>query len=466
MRNSTLLFSLLLCATGANAQVAKPAGQAKFPAVFKALKAKRAAEAETAKLWRPKAEEHFIFMEEEWLPEGATTFTYDLAGNILTETVDFDGELERTTYTYNENNKKTSEIVEYFDEEEEAWVNETKTTYTYDNILPDFMTSRYEYTWDEVDEVWAVNTGKQSQTRTVTRDAKGNIISVELKAYYSFTDSWDIVQRTDITYDEATGKAVAFDFRIPEWGPDETIVYGDPVRYKNIEWENTDGQIVAEDLTECVFGANRFKSADCYEVEDDVETLSSHIEVKYVDGKEDFELTETSADGTEKSIGKCTITDTNGSIFMTNSYYMEDELTDVEYSALEYDDHGNITLEEDGVLVSEDEREIWGGARYTNTYDEEKDVLTEVQIEEYLFDEPEEGSDEEVTTGSYQLSEKYVYSDYYDVITAIGRMEGEANGEATVYDLQGVAVGRNAKNLPAGLYIMKHAGRVQKVLRK
>lgn len=93
-------------------------------------------------------------------------------------------------------------------------------------------------------------------------------------------------------------------------------------------------------------------------------------------------------------------------------------------------------------------------------------MLTEVQVEEYLFDEPEEGSDEEVTTGSYRLSEKYVYSDYYDVITAIGRMEGEANGEATVYNLQGVAVGRDAKNLPAGLYVMKHAGRVQKVLRK
>lgn len=468
MRNFTLMCFMLLCVAGANAQVKKPAKQLKSSPVLKALKAKRAAEAEAAKLWRPKTEEHFIFMEDEWLPDGTASLTYDKAGNILTETVDYDGELERTTYTYNENNKKTSETVEFFDAEEEVWVNDTKTTYTYDSVLPDFQTSKYEYTWDDVEQDWAINKSKQSQRRTITRDAKGNITSVELEAYFSYTGTWDKVQRTDITYDEATGKAIAFDFRLTTWGPDETLVYGSPERYKNIVWENTDGQIVAEDLTECLYGANRFKSADYYEVEDGVETLSNHFEVAYVDGKEDFELTITSAEGLEKVVGKYTVTDANGSVFVTNSYYYSDYFLGSEYSTLEYDDHGNITLEEEGELISDDEREIYGGARYTNTYDDEMGVLTEVLMEEYLFDEPEEGAEDvEVTTGSYQPSEKFVYSDYYDVFTAINGVVGSTSTDATtIYNLQGVAVDRDAKNLPAGLYIIKQGNRVQKMLKK
>lgn len=474
MRNFTLLFSLLFCAAGATAQVSKIKTSKKgMPApVRKAMMANRAAKAEAQMLWKPAYEEHFILMDGDWLSDGATSYIYDKAGNILTETTDFDGMLERTTYTYNENNKKTSELDES-KEEEEDWVIKTKTTYTYDSVLPDFMTAKTEYIWDGVETEWVNNNTAQSQTRTVTRDAKGNIISVELKAFFSFSGEWGIVQRTDIAYDEATGKAISFDYRQATLDAEDNLVYGDPIRYKNIVWEDTDGQIVADDLLECVLGANRIKSADVYDVEGEEETLYSHIEVTYVDGKDDFVLTQTSVDDMEKVVEEYTVTDENGSVFFTSSYYMEGECMETNYEALDYDKYGNVILEEEGVLTPDNEREIYGGARYLYTYDEEKGVPVEVVTEMYEIDETE-GSDESETTegdeeitGSYKVFDKIVYSDYYNVLTAIRQITDETPDAASaIYSLQGVAVGRNTKNLPAGVYIMKQGNLVRKVLKK
>lgn len=511
MRNFTLLFSLLFCAAGANAQTTKSVKKVMPAPVRKAVMAKRAAEPEVAKLWRPKSEEHFILEDEEWLYDGATTFTYDLAGNILTETMEFDGEFTRTTYTYNENNKKTSTMVESKGYDSETWLMETKTTYTYDDVLPNIMTSRLEYKWDDVAQDWVNNNTRQSQKRDITRDAKGNITSVELTTSVNGT-TWTIEHRTDITYDEATNKAISFDYRQLDWSVVDDFVYGDPKRYKNIEWENTDGQISAdEDLLECVIGANRFKSADLYEVNGEEETLVGHIEVAYTEDKDDFVMTSISEDGLEKTVEEYKTIDEFGGYVYTSSIYEKDEveepapapeadepdntedtyvLMEAYYETMEFDDHGNITLEEGGMLTPDNEREIEGGMRYNYTYDNEMQMPTEVQIEEFVYiysagpvdpdeaidpiepaeaadDMDPDGGDVDEVTGAYEVTQKIVYSDYYDVLTAINQVTTGANCNASaIYNLQGVAVGRNVKNLPAGLYIVKQAGRVQKMIKK
>lgn len=474
MRNFTLLFSLFFCVAGATAQVSKNKTPKKgMPApVRKAMMANRAAKADAQVLWKPASEEHFRFMDGDWFSDGSISYTYDKAGNILTETLDFEGEFNRTTYTYNENNKKTSKLVES-KEEEEDWMFNTKTTYTYDAVLPDFMTVKTEYIWDDVEAEWVHSNRAQSQTRTVTRDAKGNIISVELKAFFTFTGEWDIVQRTDITYDEATGKAISFDYRQVTLDTENKLVYGDPIRYKNIVWENTDGQIVADKLLECVLGTNRIKSADVYDVEGEEETLYSHIEVTYVDGKDDYVMTQTSVDDMEKIVEEYTVTDENGSVFFTSSYYMEGECMETNYQAIDYDKYGNVILDEEGVLTPDNEREIYGGGRYLYTYDEEKGVPVEVVTEMYEIDEIEDSDESETTegdeemTGSYKAFDKIVYSDYYNVLTAIRQITDETpDAVSAIYSLQGVAVGRTTKNLPAGVYIMKQGNQVRKVLKK
>lgn len=477
--------------------------------VRKAVMAKRAAETETPKLWRPKSEEHFVMEEGEWLDDGATTFTYDKAGNILTETIDFDGVLTRITYTYNENNKKTSEVEESKEGEEDEWTYDLKTVYTYDEVLPNLMTSKMEYAWDDVEENWVPNNSRQSQKRDVTRDAKGNITSIELSTSYG-GEEWVIDQRTDITYDETTNKAICFDYRQRNWNVTDAAVYGDPTRYKNIEWENTDGQIIAEDLMECILGANRFKSADLYEVKGEVETLTDHIVVTYVEGKDDFVLTKTSANGVKQTVGTYKITDENGSYFFTTSEYEKPEveepetepeaqdldnadkdayeLVNMEYETIEYDKYGNMVLDEGGMTTPEDEREIMFGTRYVYTYDEEKGVPTELVSEMYEFYEPEEpvdpdesddtiepaaadddnvADDDQEVMGGYEPYDKIVYYDYYDVITAINQVVSNISAKASaIYNLQGVAVDRNAKNMPAGVYVVKQGDRVQKMIKR
>ena len=133
------------------------------------------------------------------------------------------------------------------------------------------------------------------------------------------------------------------------------------------------------------------------------------------------------------------------------------------------------------MLLPDDERDIWTANRYSYTYDDEKGVITVILSESYeiiypgdpadpddsewVAAEEEEGGDEEVTA-EWVPFEKYVYSDFVDVLTSINKVSGDAADASTIYNLQGVAVGRDAKILPAGVYIMKQGGKVQKMLKK
>ena len=459
MRNFTLLFSLFLCVAGANAQGIKPAKKALAAPMRKVMKAKRTTRAEELNLWMPGKEELFFYEDEEYLPMASTTFTYYKDGNIKTETVNDEGSLARTTYTYDENNNKIEEVSDFCEEGDDEWILDTKTTYTYDPIVTDLMTSKYIYTWDDAAEDWVQDETAQAQTRTVTRDAKGNITSIEVKAYFSHIGDWDIVQRTDITYDEKTNKAIAFDYRQSEYDENFNVVYGEPTSFKNIEWESTDGQITADYLTECLFGANRFKSADVTLI-DGEDTYTAHISVEYTNGGDDVNVTCVWTDG-ETDIDKYTAIDENGSYLYTSHTYMDEELYEATYTVQEIDEYGNLTLYEEGMLTEDGDREPEQGERYTYTYDDEKDVVTEILAEAYAYYEPEEGE------SGYEPAMKFVYSDFVDVLSAINKVSTGMTGDATtIFNLQGVAVGRDTKNLPAGLYIIKQGGRVQKMLKK
>ncbi|MBQ8277629.1 MAG: hypothetical protein IJY00_04205, partial [Bacteroidaceae bacterium] len=248
---------------------------------------KKAAAAQS--IWKPAHEDFYFYEEGEWTLYAGTDLTYDKKGNLLSETINEDGDLTRNSYVYNDNNFVTSKVVEYGTEDEpDAWTQSEKTTYTYDGILANVQTSKMEYIWDDVQNDWAEG-NKQSQKRTITRDAQGRVTSVERTAYFSYTDSWGVTMRTDITYDEVSGQASSIAIRHMEgYDNDNQILLGDPEILKDIEWENTDGQIICEDFAELLYGNNRIKKANIYEVNGEEEILVSSVEVQYTAGKGDY----------------------------------------------------------------------------------------------------------------------------------------------------------------------------------
>lgn len=487
MKKFTFLAILLLCTVGTTAQVSKKSirTRLKTPKTvvtdkLSALQLQKAAfnkqkAASQQSVWKPGSETFYIYEEGEWLPVASSTMTYDKAGNPLTVTMDEDGMLMRSTYTYDANNMRTSETVETDESGSgEEWIYDTKTVQTYDPIVTDFVTSKMEYSWDDVESNWGPG-NKQSQKRTVTRDAKGRVTSLEITAYFSYTDSWDIVSRTDISYDEATGKAVTYAYRQADSLDPETgkIILGSPTTYKNIEWENTDGQIL-KDFDELVLGANRFKKADIYSGEGEEEELLGSYEVVYTEGKADFVLTGLSADGMEKEVRTYTTTDGNGSFTEEIAYYMDEdedgELTEEECVResliMQYDEQGNRTLEEYHAQETPDsEDEIIGGSRTIYTYDETTKAVKEAVEEEYFVEYDDESGD--IISAGYEPLGKIVYSDFTDVtVTSIQTAATEAGATKAIYNLQGIAVGTSTDNLPAGIYIVKKDNKTYKMIKK
>lgn len=488
MRKSTFLVSLLLCAAGAMAQAPKKfiRMRTKAPktavakkmsaAMFRAdLSGKRKADAgQAVSLWKPTAEVFYIYEEGEWLPMASSTMTYDKAGNPLTVIIDEDGLLTRTTYTYDANNMQICNVLESDESGSgEEWIYEEKTENTYDPVVTDFMTSKMEYKWDDVESDWGPG-DKQSQRKTVTRDAEGRVVSVERSAYFSYTDSWDVDSRIDITYDEATGKAVTYAYRQSEGFDPETgkIVLGAPTVYRNIEWENTDGQIL-EDFDGLLLGANRFKKADTYWGEDEDAELMEHCEVVYQAGKKDFVLTVTSADGMEKMVNTYTVTDENGSFVEEHAYYMDEnedgDLTEDECIreslVMKYDKYGNCTLEEyRGQETPDGELEMISGTRTLYTYDEATNAVEEALQEEYMVEYDDESG--EVISGQYEPMMKITYSDFADVTAVRSVTTADAGRAVTVYNLQGVAVGTSTDSLPAGIYLVKKGTAAYKVVKR
>lgn len=479
MRNFTLLAALLLCASASTAQLprktllkkAVPAattGKAQTAQKAKASLCKRKATA-AQPLWRAATEEFYIYDGGEWMLMDNTTLTFDQAGNPLTTVVDEDGYLTRTTYTYDANNKETSATVENDESGTgEEWIYDTRTVKTYDPVVTDFMTSKMEYMWDDVAADWGPG-NKQSQRKTVTRDAQGRVTSVEITAYFSFNDSWGIVSRTDIAYDEATGKATSYAYRQADDIDPATgmAVLGSPTVYKNLEWLETDGQLVG-DIDDMLLGANRFTKADIYDGEGEDEIPIGTYEVTYTDGKEDFVVTGLSADGMEKEVRTYTTTDANGSFTEEIAYYYDEnedgEFTDDECEreslVMTYDAQGNTTLEE---YRSGDE--IMEGSRTTYTYDPTTQAVTEALTEIYSVEYDDET--EEIISEGYQPMGKVVYSDFIDAtVTAIGTAASATTDTVRVYNLQGVSAGTSVKNLPAGIYIIQKGERTYKMLKK
>ncbi len=333
-----------------------------------------------AALWLPATEQTFEYMDGEWWDGSTYSYTYDKAGNMLESVENYEGSLYRTTKTYDANGMVLTSISET-DEDGSGYIKDSRTDKTYDPVVTDLVTANTVYLWDDVEADWVIG-GGNIWKRDVKRNEAGNVTDVNVLTY--FQGEYSESERTTLTYG-ADGKADAHSYAqlSTDWDPESEsriYVWVTPTVYKNIEWENTDGQIVKE-FSALVLGNNRVRKADVYEGEE----LMGTFEATYEAGTTNFSYVVNSVDGMETTTHTYTVTDKNGSYTEEITETFDGEVMGSEGLTVKFDDHGNIILEE-SYLEMEGEREIMGATRYVYTYGGPHGEVTEMLIEEYDFD--------------------------------------------------------------------------------
>lgn len=359
------------------------------------LKVEKAA----APVWRPASQSEFLFIEGEWMLMSETRFTYDANGNAIRQDIEDEDGLFCIESQFDSYGKPVSilQSADYGD----GFENESKRTYKYDEILHDFYVERLGYDWNG--EEWEEN--YYCETNKIVRNDAGSITSVE-KALPYMGDMIPAYKAVWTYGDDAT-KAVEFAYfsnynfiGAPDWQ-----LYNE-TSYRNIEWEATDGQIVATSMAELVSGANKIKSAEVYY---DGE-LDGHVFVSYsAENPADYVYKETYADPTVVgySVSRETI-DANGSFReITSEYFDEegepsDEPTYQIIREVVCDDHGNAVSEE-LFEAFEGMTELVDGAKIDYVYDKNGNPI-EVTTSIYNYDDDE-----------YVYDSRIVYDSYADV---------------------------------------------------
>lgn len=224
-------------------------------------------------IWRAKTQLVSEWDEEagEWIPMSRYTTEYDAHGNVLLDLIDEleDDAKERVTYTYNDNDMKTSETTEVA-EGEEAFQNYQRKTKEYDPIVKSLVVKNREYMW--ADDAWSMP--GNCWDRNVTRDANGVITEVSVV----LTEMDGSPVQSQYNKVGADGKISWFIFGT--WstdGPEPEFV--PELECSNITWLETNGQVYDD---ESILGnGNRALSWTMKDFEE--EEMSMDFTAEYTD---------------------------------------------------------------------------------------------------------------------------------------------------------------------------------------
>lgn len=437
-------YILSLCAlVGATSLTAA----ARFKTCKNSNPAKAVAKSATApgQLMRPVSSTEYMADGEEWIELGRNTYTYDSRGNVIVQETDSEDGLFRVETQYNEYDKPVL-VVSTISEDGET-VNDSKRTYVYDPVVHDFFIERLGFSW--TNDSWTRN--YMCETNDITRNGDGNI--TEIVKSLPLGNEMVPAYRSVWNYDPASGHANEFaHYTYDPSGAQPGWALHNNTAYRNIVWEETDGQMTANSIQELFQGANKVKSAEVYYNN----RLDGHFIVEYSsENPGSYIAKETFADPTVIGIATAyDILDNNGSYRTTRSEFFDpetgdptDEPTYILVEEVMFDDHGNIKCEA-ATETFEGITEMIGGAQYENTYDADGN-LKEVILNVYDYE-----------TQEYFPDMRYTYGDYTDVSAGVDNVSADASAEGfTVYNLQGVLVlsagdAASLSNLPAGLYIV------------
>lgn len=402
-------------------------------------------------------EEYYEYGTDGWIKIATLQRTYDTDGNLYQQVKTEDALAERRTFMHDAEGRQTSVIIEHDAEGWGEYVGESKITDAYDPIAKDFNVAHTVYRWDPVEYDWVMTDG--SNFRDVERNADGNITSIIIKSYFS--NVADIVPHTrmQMTYGD-DGKAHTYSSQVASYHDVKTgeVTWGKANVYKNIEWEDTDGQLY-QDVSSMLIGPNRMKRADLYTGNTHKATLT----VAYESGTKNFEAVIDYVAQVRKEVHTYKELDANGSYIETIVTYTDKnedgELSDDEgktnYIERHYDERGNELSYIEYVNDVQD-----AGSKFTYTYDADGN-LTEMVGDKWMPTYNEIGL---LVSSEYVKAQRIVYSDYQDVNTSVDRALVH-DGSLQVYNLHGSLVATSTDNLPAGIYVVRQGGKTFKLMR-
>lgn len=470
MRNFTLFAvstALLLSASAAEAQTKAPTLKTFLNKLTKttAVSAKAPLKADAPSIWKFTHETEYSYDEEtqELTQEAEYYYEYDKKGNLTRYITDYgDGSKAVRTNTFNENNMCIFQLDEDISADSVV-TPAVRRTVEYDSIVTNVITKRLSEAYDE-DMGWYES--GNCYTRTITRDADGNVTSEVIAVPYNGV--YDPMQRTAITYKD--GKADKYVMEQLVNGDTEgTFEWELSVGLKDIVWENTDGQILGE-VSDFYEGNNRLKSANMYNIQaDGEEYVYATLTLSYDENGSYKAVLDAPNYSTRAEYNK-TYTDDNGSyVYIVKQYadysgdgeYTDDEIEEYTKYVEQYDDHGNMVLSENYDVSDEAESPtdvvVSDATKIEYTYDEATGVASE-EIDSYYDSE----------LGEYVPFMKLVRDTFVDVAnteTGIKATKTTTTEGTAVYNLRGVKVGDSLRNLPNGLYIQKIGGKTIKVVK-
>lgn len=296
MVKNYLIATMLLFASAAMAQGTYP------PLLKNRVKAHLEDKGDGA-IWRPGTYVLSTMNDNEWQNEERNTATYDSNGNattIFTENLKWTPESSTRRYgyyvnTYNSYGNPLAGVTS-FGNDKENLKEDFKCEYTYDEVVPDFITSVTYYTM--TDGVWTKEQG--SNKNDVTRDEKGRV--TEVVKYRTNQKVEFITQEKDvITYGEDDKPSQVKVYRYNEDNKTGEVKLAQAIAYTDIVWKNCDNQILNGHIL--FQGANRILSAKI--IVNDEEHGS--INVEYGPGENDYTVVEV---GTPKFLSIKTINTT------------------------------------------------------------------------------------------------------------------------------------------------------------
>lgn len=227
--------------------------------------------AESAATWRAGTQKAFGWNGEGWELEETYKISYDEKGQKTVQTVtDADGYVNKETYTWNENGQLATRFNEVDKDGTGNFENYSRLSREYDTRLTSFITFNDQQVFSAGE--W---TPSNNYKQTITRDDAGNITLMERSVF--FQGIYDPTYRLSISYGE-DGKAdmIVAEELTYDYGTDEYL-WVETVRYTDIEWEETNGQIVGiEEDNDLFMGDNKMKSAIVI-----VDGMSEYLNVDY-----------------------------------------------------------------------------------------------------------------------------------------------------------------------------------------
>ena len=497
MKHSTLLLAAaMMAAVAAPVQAQTFTKKAKKTGARKvmALPMKAQAWRVTKSTMWPAHINQYYYDGEAWLKVGEYQKAYDTRGNETTEyfkEYDEDGSLlgiTLTQNTWNDNNMLLEKVESISEDGGQTYTPSSKRVQTYDAVMPSLTISKDKYTWDSDAAAWVES--YDAFRRTVTRDEWGNVTSLVISSPNNGV--FEPIIRITNTVDATSHQISTFKYEELQYDGTWETSYN----VYNIKWRNTNGQIVDTPDTWIENGNEVLSATSAAYNNENGETSGEATSTFTYDGRGGWSVIELgqqllfASDGSGskmfnyKSTTSKTMTDDNGSYeYIEGLYYDQnedgaftaDEVDTFDKYVVQYDNHGNVCLEAQYSLPSDDDTDDSSEAKATAKKASGADpdgIVTELSYStRYTFGyDPAHGDAicselvEQYDTDS-QTWTPYMKLDVDEFTagtdTGISSASTTADAPTTIYNLQGMKL-----NAPArGVNIIRQEGKTLKVMK-